>query len=69
MERQRESPQSKGIEDSPVKELNEREASKLSDVEFKRMMIRMLRKLTDNYKELSKKYNRMKKEMETINKN
>ena len=31
MGRQRKNPQSKGMEDSPVKELNEMEASKLSD--------------------------------------
>ena len=33
------------------------------------MLIRMLKELTDNYKELSGKYNSMKKEIETINKN
>ena len=33
------------------------------------MVIKMLKKLTDNYKELSGKYNSMKKEIETINKN
>ena len=60
--------QSKGMEDSPLKEFNEMEASKLSDIEFKRMVIRMLNELTDNYKELSENYNSMKKEIETINK-
>ena len=40
--------QSKGTEDSPLKELNEMEASKLSDTEFKRMVIRILKELTDN---------------------
>ena len=45
------------------------EASKLSDVEFKRMVIRMLKELSDNYKDLSGNYNRMKKGIETINKN
>ena len=69
MERQRKHPQLKGMEDSPVKALNEMEASKLSDKEFKRMVIRMLKELTDNYKELSENYNSMKEEMETINKN
>ena len=44
------------------------EASKLSDIEFKRMVIRMLKELTDNYKELSENYNSMKKEIKTINK-
>ena len=45
------------------------EARKLSDTEFKTMIIRMLQELTDNSKELSEKYNCMKKEIETINKN
>ena len=49
------------MEDSPVKELNEMEASKLSDTEFKRMVVWMLKKLTDNYKELSGNYNNMKR--------
>ena len=40
----------------PVQELNEMEASKLSDIEFKRMVIRMPKELTDNYKELSGNY-------------
>ena len=34
------------MEDSPVKELNEMEASKLSHIEFKRMVTRMLKELT-----------------------
>ena len=45
------------------------EVSKLSDIEFKIMVIRMFKELTDNYKELSKNYNSMKKETEIINKN
>ena len=57
------------MEDYLLKELNEMEASKQSDIEFKRMVIRMLKELTDTYKELSEKYNSMKKETETINKN
>ena len=36
-------PQLRGMEDSPVKELNEMEASKLSGIEFKRMVVRMLK--------------------------
>ena len=43
--------------------------SQLSDIEFKRMVIRMLKELTDSYKELSENYNSVKKEIETINKN
>ena len=46
----------------------EMEASKLLDIEFKRMVIMMLKELTDNYKELSENYNSMRKEIETINK-
>ena len=45
------------------------EASKLSDIEFKRMVIRMIKELTDNYKELSENYKSMRKERETINNN
>ena len=59
--------QSKGMEDSPLKELNEIEVSKLSDVELKIMVIKLLKELTDNYKELSEKYNSMKKEIENYN--
>ena len=69
MGRQRKNMQSKGVEGSPVKKLNEMEASKLSDIEFKRMIIRMLKELADNYKELSENYNSVKKEIELINKN
>ena len=50
MGRQRKNLQSKGMEESPVKELNEIEASNLSDIEFKKMIIRMLKELSDNYK-------------------
>ena len=57
------------MEDYPVKELKEMEASKLSDMEFKRIVIRMLKEHRDNYKELGENYNSMKKERETINKN
>ena len=61
--------QLKGMEDSPLKGLNKMEAGKLSDIEFKRMVIRILKELTDNYKKLSKNYSIMKKEIETINEN
>ena len=56
MSRQKKNFQSKGMEDS-LKELNEMEASQWLDIEFKRMVIRMLKEPTDNYKELSKNYN------------
>ena len=69
MGRQKKNLQSKGMEDSPLKELNEMEVSKLSDIEFKIMVIKMLEELTDNYKELSENYTGIKKEIGTINKN
>ena len=37
------------------------EARKLSDIKIKRMVMRMLKELTDNYRELSGNYNSMKK--------
>ena len=61
MGRQKKNTQSKGMEDSPLQEINEMEKNKLLDIEFKRMVIRMLKELTHNYKELSKNYKSMKK--------
>ena len=58
--------ESKGMEDSPIKELNKMEVSRLSDIEFKIMVIKMLKELTDNYKELSENYIHHNKEIETI---
>ena len=40
----------------PLEEINKKEANKLSDIEFKRMVTRMLKELIDNYKELSENY-------------
>ena len=37
------------------------EVTKLSDMEFKIMVIKMLKELTENYRELSESYNSMKK--------
>ena len=58
--------------------LNEIEASQLSDIEFKALVIRTLteiseltetyQKLQGNYNELTANYINMKKEIETINK-
>ena len=45
-----------------------KEASQLSHIEFKELVIKMLKQLTDNYKTLSENYNGMKKETEIINK-
>ena len=64
MGRQKNNMQSKGMGNSLLKELNKMEVSKLSDIEFKIMVIRMLKKLTDNYKDLSENYISMKKEIE-----
>ena len=40
--------QSKVMEDSPLKELSEMEISKLSDIDFKIMVMKILKELTDN---------------------
>ena len=56
------------MEDSRLKELNEMEVTKLSDIEFKLMVIKMLKELTDKYRELSENYISMKMEKETIKK-
>ena len=75
MGRQRNKPQSKGKEESPEKELNEIETSNLSDIEFKIMVIRMLKELSENYKELYERYKELRgnyssmKKGQTINKN
>ena len=55
--------------------LNEIEASQLSDIEFKTVVVRKLNELTENYhilqakhKECTTKYISIKKDIETINK-
>ena len=55
--------------------LNEKEASQLSDSEFKELVMRKLNELTQNYQNLQGNYNEltanyinMKQEIETINK-
>ena len=53
MGRQKKKMHSEGMEDSPLKDLNEMEGSKLSNIEFKITVIKMLKEFTDNYKELS----------------
>ena len=52
-------------EEYPEKELNEIEVTNLLDIEFKVMVIRMLKELSENYKELNGNYISMK----TLNKN
>ena len=75
MGRQRNNPQMKGKEEVSERMLNEREASQLSDIEFKAVVIRRLNELTENYQklqgncnELTANHINMKKEIETINK-
>ena len=70
---QRNNPQSKGIQESPEKLLNKIEASKLSVIKFKIMVIRTLKEISENqkelygsYKELYGNYISMKKDTETI---
>ena len=69
MGRQRNNPQSKGKEESPERVLNETEASTISDIEFKVMVIRVLKALSENYKGISGNYINMKNDIETMNKN
>ena len=69
MGRQKKNMQSKQMVDTPLKELNEMEVSKLSDIEFKIMVVRILKELTDSYKELSDNYINTKKKIEIIHKN
>ena len=47
----------KGKEEASERMLTEKEASQLSDTEFKGMVIRKLTELTENYQKLQGKYN------------
>ena len=49
MGRQRNKPQINGKEEASERMLNEIEASQLSDIEFKAMVIRKLKELTENF--------------------
>ena len=49
MGRQRNKPQMKGKEESSETVLNERDASQLSNIEFKTMVVRKLNELSENY--------------------
>ena len=75
MGRQRSNPQMKGKEESTERMLNEIEESQLSDTEFKRMVIKKLNELSENYQKLQGSYKEltannttMKKDILTINK-
>ena len=56
MVRQRNNPQVKGKQGASERMLNETEASQLSDIEFKTMVIRKLNELTENYQKLQGNY-------------
>ena len=75
MGRQRSNPQMKGKEESTERMLNEIEESQLSDTEFKRMVLKKLNELSENYQKLQGSYKEltanntiMKKCIQTINK-
>ena len=48
MGKQRNNPQMKGKEEAPERMLTEKQASQLSDTEFKAMVIRKLNELTES---------------------
>ena len=56
MGRQRNNTQLKGKEESSKGVLNEIQASQLSDIEFKTMIIRKLNELSENYQKLLGRY-------------
>ena len=65
----------KGKEEASERMLTEKEATQLSDTEFKEFVMRNLNELTQNYQKLQGNYNEltanyinMKKEIETSNK-
>ena len=65
----------KGKEEASERMLTEKEATQLSDTEFKAMVIRKLSELKENYQKLQGNYNELsanyinnKKKIETINK-
>ena len=55
MGRQRNNPQMKGKEEALESMLNEIEASQLSDIEFKALVIRKLNEIIQNYKKTTGK--------------
>ena len=59
MGRQRNNPQMKGKEEVSETMLTEKEASQLSDIEFKALVIRKLNELTGNYQKLQRNYKKL----------
>ena len=60
MKRQRNMTQMEGQIKTPEKELNKREISNLSDVEFKTLLIRMLKELSEDLNSIKKIPSEMK---------
>ena len=69
MKRQRNMAQTKEQNKSPEKELNEVELSKLSDAEFKTLVIRMLKELIEYFNSMKKTQAEMKITLSEIKKN
>ncbi|KAK1346698.1 hypothetical protein QTO34_000558 [Cnephaeus nilssonii] len=69
MGRQKSNPQRKEKEKSPEKELNEFEASSLSEIEFRVMVIRMFIQLDDKYTQLNDKYTELNENYKELNEN
>ena len=59
MGRQRNNPQMKGKEEASERTLHEIEASELSNIEFKAMVVRKINELTENYQKLQGNYNEL----------
>ena len=59
MGRQRNNPQMKEKGEVSETTLNEKEASQLSDIEFKALVIRKLNELTQNYQKLQGNYDEL----------
>ena len=67
MKRQRNRPQMEQQENSPEEELNEIEASNLSDTEFKVMIIRKLNRMKKDIKTIKKDQSEINNAMAEIN--
>ena len=59
MGRQRNNPQMKGKEEASERLLTEKQASQLSDTEFKAVVIWKLNELTENYQKLQWNFNEL----------
>ncbi|KAK1338636.1 hypothetical protein QTO34_019290 [Cnephaeus nilssonii] len=66
MGRQRNNPHKKEKQASPEKEVNELEASNLSEKEFREMVIRWLKRMEDKFDNMSKNQEEMKKNQEEM---